>query len=164
MRPRTTALILWLCILLAGCGPSTADIRAAAAARSLAGLKRSFNVSAQTKARVIEINLDDLVKTIMRFNRDETWQKDYRYQLAALRLVTKQLRETPLPAPELQPVHSALLGAATHCEAVTNQIGIWALSLQQKKPEAAQLDLRIAMMLARDCKTALATVRQETAK
>ena len=113
---------------------------------------------------MIEINLDDLVKTITRFNRDDTWQKDYRYQLAALRLVTKQLRETPLPAPELQPVHSALLGAATHCEAVTNQIGIWALSLQQKKPEAAQLDLRIAMMLARDCKTALATVRQETAK
>lgn len=113
---------------------------------------------------MIEINLDALIRTVVRFNRDEAWQKDYRSQLAALRQVTSELRQTPLPAPQLEPVHRALQRAATSCEAVTNQIGIWAISLQQQKPVDAQLDLKIAMTLVSDCKAALTSVREATAK
>ena len=161
---QTRLVILSLCVALSGCGPTAAELTAAARARTFSGLKRSFNLSAQVKVRVIEINLDALVKTVVRFNRDEAWQKDYRSQLAAMRLVTSELRQTPLPDPQLEPVHRALQRAANTCEAVTNQIGIWATSLQQQKPVDAQLDLKIAMTLVRDCKAALTSVREETAK
>ncbi len=164
MSAQTKAAILWLCIVLSGCGPTAAEIEATARARTYAGLKQSFNLSAQVKVRVIEINLDALLQTVMRYNRDEAWQKDYRTQIAALRLITDQLRETPLPAPQLKPVHNALQLAATSCQAVTNQIGIWAISLQEFKPADAQLDLKIALILARECKAAVTAVRQETAK
>ena len=164
MSSHSKVAILWLCIAFSSCGPTAAELDAAAKARSYNGLKRSFNLSAQVKVRIIEINLDALVQTVMSYNRDEAWQKDYRSQLAALRLVASQLRQTPLPAAQLEPVHRALQRAATSCEAVTNQIGTWATSLQQQKPVDAQLDLKIAMTLVRDCKAALTTVREETAK
>lgn len=164
MSTQTKLAIFWLCVALSGCGPTASELNAAARARTLNGLKRSFNLSAQVKVRVIEINLDALIRTVVRFNRDEAWQKDYRSQLAALRQVTSELRQTPLPAPQLEPVHRALQRAATSCEAVTNQIGIWAISLQRQKPVDAQLDLKIAMTLVSDCKAALTSVREETAK
>lgn len=164
MSAQSKVAILWLCIALSGCGPTAAELDAAARARSFSGLKRSFYLSAQVKVRIIEINLDALVQTVMRYNRDEAWQKDYRSQLAALRLIASQLRQTPLPAPQLEPVHRALQRTATSCEAVTNQLGIWATSLQQQKPADAQLDLKIAMTLARDCRAAVTTVREEMAK